>query len=176
MGAMASLITILTIVYSIVYSGANKKKQQSFASLAFVWGIHRGPVNSPHKWPVTRKMFPFDDVIMNNWCYIESQNSLNIDSGNGLLPDNTMLLFDKKYLIVSEILRTAINTFCVYLCRLLITKCIQDLYSWTDNHFAQGPNITTLKPSNTTWRGGTSWSNYMFQVMACCPWRTKLET
>ena len=33
-------------------------------SLAFVWGIHRGPVNSPHKWPVTRKMFPFDDVIM----------------------------------------------------------------------------------------------------------------
>ena len=27
-------------------------------------GIHRGPVNSPHKWPVMRKMFPFDDVIM----------------------------------------------------------------------------------------------------------------
>ena len=27
-------------------------------------GIHRRPVNSPHKWPVTRKMFPFDDVIM----------------------------------------------------------------------------------------------------------------
>ena len=33
-------------------------------SLAFVLGIHREPVNSPHKWPVTRKMFPFDDVIM----------------------------------------------------------------------------------------------------------------
>ena len=27
-------------------------------------GIHRRPVNSPHKWSVTRKMFPFDDVIM----------------------------------------------------------------------------------------------------------------
>ena len=25
---------------------------------------NRGLVNSPHKWPVTRKMFPFDDVIM----------------------------------------------------------------------------------------------------------------
>ena len=37
---------------------------QSSDSLAFVRGIHRGPVNSPHKWPVTRKMFPFDDVIM----------------------------------------------------------------------------------------------------------------
>ena len=43
--------------------GSNKNNQSS-ASLAFVWGIHRGPVNSPHKWPVTRKMFLFDDVIM----------------------------------------------------------------------------------------------------------------
>ena len=40
------------------------KKHQSSASLAFVPGIHRGPVNSPHKWPVTRKIFPFDDVIL----------------------------------------------------------------------------------------------------------------
>ena len=38
------------------------------ASLAFVRGIHRWPVNSPHKGPVTRKMFPFDDVIMGNVC------------------------------------------------------------------------------------------------------------
>ena len=36
----------------------------SKASLAFVWGIHQWSVNSPHKWPATRKMFPFDDVIM----------------------------------------------------------------------------------------------------------------
>ena len=43
---------------------ANQRKHQSSASLAFVRGIHRSPVNSPHKWPVTRKMFPFDDVIM----------------------------------------------------------------------------------------------------------------
>ena len=48
----------------IVYSAADQRKHQSSASLAFVWGIHRRPVNSPHKWPVTRKMFPFDDVIM----------------------------------------------------------------------------------------------------------------
>ena len=63
-GAIASQITSLTIVYSTVYSGADQSKHQSSAPLAFVWGIHRGPVNSPHKWPVTRKMFPFDDVIM----------------------------------------------------------------------------------------------------------------
>ena len=67
MGAIASPIASLTIVYSIVYSGAYQRKHQSSASLAFVWGIHRGPVNSPHKWPVTRKMFPFDDVIMIAW-------------------------------------------------------------------------------------------------------------
>ena len=64
MGTMASQITSLTIVYSTVYSDADQRKHQSSASLAFVGGIHRGPVNSPHKWPVTRKMFPFDDVIM----------------------------------------------------------------------------------------------------------------
>ena len=64
MGAMASQITSITIVYSTVYSGADQRKHQSSASLAFVPGIHRWPVNSPHKGPVTRKMFPFDDVIM----------------------------------------------------------------------------------------------------------------
>ena len=64
-GAMASQITSLAIVYSTVYSGADQSKYRSSASMAFVWGIHRGPVNSPHKWPVTRKVFPFDDVIMN---------------------------------------------------------------------------------------------------------------
>ena len=64
MGTIASQITSLTIVNSTVYSGADQRKHQSSASLAFVRGIHRGPVNSPHKWPVTRKMFPFDDVIM----------------------------------------------------------------------------------------------------------------
>ena len=65
MGAIASQITSLTIVYSIVYSDTDQRKHQSSASLAFVRGIHQGLVNSPHKWPVTRKMFPFDDVIMN---------------------------------------------------------------------------------------------------------------
>ena len=66
MGVMASQITSLTSVYSNVYSGVDQRKHQSSASLAFVWGIHRGPVNSPDKWPVTRKMFSFEDAIMND--------------------------------------------------------------------------------------------------------------
>ena len=68
MGVIAFQITSLAIVYSTVYSDADQRKQQSSASLAFVRGIHRGPVNSPHKWPVTRKVFQFDDVIMAITC------------------------------------------------------------------------------------------------------------
>ena len=64
MTTIASQTTSLTVVYSIVYSGVDQRKHQSSASLAFVRGIHRRPVNSPHKGPVTRKIFPFDDVIM----------------------------------------------------------------------------------------------------------------
>ena len=64
MDSIASQITSLTIVYSTVHSGADQSKHQSSASLAFVWEIHRWPVNFPHKWPITRKMFPFEDVIM----------------------------------------------------------------------------------------------------------------
>ena len=74
---MASQITSLTIVSSI-YSGADQRKHQSSASLAFVRGIHLGPVNAPHKWPVPRKMFPFDDVIM-------------IREYNGILVENKMV-------------------------------------------------------------------------------------
>ena len=62
--AMASQITSLTIVHSTVYSGVDQRKHQSFASLTFLRGNHRWPVNSPHKGSVTRKIFSFDDVIM----------------------------------------------------------------------------------------------------------------
>ena len=64
MDAIASQINSLTIVYWTIYWGADQRKHQSSASLAFVRGIHLWPVNSLHKGPVTRKMFPYDDVIM----------------------------------------------------------------------------------------------------------------
>ena len=72
MGAMVFQITSLPIVNSTVYSGTDQRKPQSSASLAFVRRIHRWPVNSTHKGPVTQKSFLFDDVIMG---FI---NSLNI--------------------------------------------------------------------------------------------------
>ena len=64
MDTMTSQITNLTIVYLTVYPSADQRKYQSYASLAFVRGIHRWPVSFTHKGPVTRKMFPFDDVTM----------------------------------------------------------------------------------------------------------------
>ena len=64
MSAIASQITGVSIVYSTVCSDADRRKHQSSTSPAFVKEIHRWPVNFPHKGPVTRKVFPFDDVIM----------------------------------------------------------------------------------------------------------------
>ena len=61
--AIASQTTRVSIVYSTVCAGADQRKHQSSASLAFERRIHGWPVNSPNKGPVTRKMFPFDDVI-----------------------------------------------------------------------------------------------------------------
>ena len=64
MSVVASQITSVSIVYSTVCSSADQRKHQSSASLAFLRGIHRWPVNSPHKGSVTRVFFPFDDAIM----------------------------------------------------------------------------------------------------------------
>ena len=94
MNAMTSQITSLTTVYSTVYSGADQRKHQSSVSLAFVRGIHRWPVNSPHKGPVTRKMVSFDDVIMNagncGWVYkkipCECQPTLFVTFLESVLP------------------------------------------------------------------------------------------
>ena len=72
MGAMVSQITSLKVVCSTVYLGADQRKHQSSASLAFLRRIHRWPMNSPHTGPVTRKMFPFDDVIMT--CFHEGHD------------------------------------------------------------------------------------------------------
>ena len=101
MGAIASQITSLTIVYSTVYTDADQRKHQSSASLAFMWGLHRGPVNSPYKWPVTRKCFhlmtssrPSEIMVEHNMiglCYkIRAPFSVNIpvsvtDLGNPIV-------------------------------------------------------------------------------------------
>ena len=113
MSAIASQITGLTIVYSTIYSGADQRKHQSSASLAFVWGIHRWPVNSPHKGPVTWKMFPFDDVIYEwrlqqsrgkpglgcdkSWQKLTNPAQAHNDTSKGTTRHTTMLIMPGEY-------------------------------------------------------------------------------
>ena len=103
----ASQITSLTIVYSIVYSDADQRKHQSSATLAFVRGIHR----RPHKWPVTRKIFPFDDVIMMN-NFREEEFCADIYNvplhGSSVLGDfdNIYLVYDQMFLFILNELAT----------------------------------------------------------------------
>ena len=85
MGTMVSQITSLTIVYSTVYLGADQRKHQNSVSLAFV--------NSPHKWPVTRKMFPFDDFIV-----------ISYNHGKLVKKPDTFFIHDKVIRIITEIL------------------------------------------------------------------------
>ena len=92
MGTMVSQIKSLTIVYSTVYSNADRRKHQSSASLAFVRGIHWWLVNSPHKWPVTWKKFPFDDVFM-LWHMNMNATQTYTGSGNGLVPSGNIYLW-----------------------------------------------------------------------------------
>ena len=66
MSPFASQITSVSIVYSTVCSGADQRQHQSPASLTVVRGIHWWLVIYPNKRPLTRKMYPLDDVIMNN--------------------------------------------------------------------------------------------------------------
>ena len=64
MSKMASQITGISIVYLTICSGADQRKYKNSVLLAFVKGINQWTVNSQHKWPVMRKMFPFDEIIM----------------------------------------------------------------------------------------------------------------
>ena len=79
MSPMASQITGFTNVYSAVGLGPDQRKYQSSTSLPFVRGIHRWPVNSPQKGPVTRKMFSFDDVLMTRNSYDDADIPTNED-------------------------------------------------------------------------------------------------
>ena len=124
MGEMASQITSLKIVYSSIYWGADQRKHQSSASLAFVRGIHRGPVNSLHKGPVARKMFPLDDVIMHWQLRRNYLNHIWVIS-NGVI----------WLLVHSNVIRNTRNKL------LMNNKSIADMFQSWKSH---GPVTSTL--------------------------------
>ena len=166
MGAIASQITSLTIVYSTVYSGADQSKHQSSASLAFVWGIHRGPVNSPHKWPVTRKMFPFDDVIMTKesvtgfTCTTRVKSRVSCRKG----PICHALAW-RVGLFWQDIIETQHRTVDP------VSTSINVIKQWLSRRRFTNFNFHLLKPSNSSMR---SCRPLLVQITACRLFGTKL--
>ena len=101
-------------------------------------GIHRGPVNSPHKWPVTRKMFPFDDVIM---LY---------DKTSSLTPCLAIVHRDKKHQVESGpcfIHTFTIQAFIHSLCWHIISPCLNTLIIHVSNFYV-GDFSTMLSPTS----------------------------
>ena len=121
MSAMASQITSITIVYSIAYSGAHQRKHRRSASLAFMTGIHRWPVNSPHKRPVTRKMVPFDDVVMRRDTAVMGLRSL-------------------KWFVW--------NTGMDNLLHVITCPCPDFITGWVNLHYRKVSNISGTKSPN----------------------------
>ena len=125
--AIAPQLTGVSMVYSIVCSGADQRKYQSSASLTFVRGIHRWPVNSPHKWPVTRKMFPFYDVILRSVKYMSV----------GSEPS-----FNQCYIITVD--KSNKNS--------IVRKHIEYVYCSTFFKQMMPWSINSLRPSDAIWR------------------------
>ena len=157
MGAMACQITSLKIVYSAVYSHTDQRKHQSSTSLAFVCGIHRGPVHSPHKWPVTRKMFPFHVVEYLDWyaysidiLWISSlyfyssstaSNEHNFDNRNIMSIVNheilqnskTIYVYDAPFITTTKLYMGPLynNHSYVVVKLIIIASAVMIAYNWT---------------------------------------------
>ena len=133
LSTMASQITSLTIVYSTVCTGADERKHQSSTSLAFVRGIHRWPVNSPLKGPVTRKMFPIDDVIMTRIvCQITA--SLIV----------SRLIINLAFITLSTFYRNYSKKKKPFVERYIFQKIMcsgsgNSKWAWSANRYVQGP-------------------------------------
>ena len=136
MSTMASQNTNFAIVYSTAYSGADQRKHQRSTSLAFLEEIHWWPVNSPHKGPVTRKMFPFDDVILwYNVCKVHVTTALD-GVWNGL--------------------RLANHKPCMWCRRSRLDfwqYCLSREYQWNDDLVFRFMNMrkSILQPIATEW-------------------------
>ena len=132
MSAMTYQITSLIIVYWSVYSGADQRKHQGSVSLAFVRGIHRWPMNSPHKGPVTRKMFSVDDVMVCYWLVLIQSHrvtTISVQYSSIFIHENA---FENVVYEVKDILS---QLWCVLngvslQCRRLLTNVLCERCHW----------------------------------------------
>ena len=122
MGAIASQIISLTIVYSTVYSDPDQRKHQRSASLAFVRGIHRDRWIPRTKGQLRGKCFHlmtsscctgscyFDKFRYIHWWQIRQRDNISIPLVNGYVPIVSLLY--RKYM--SSMNLVLINTFHQY--------------------------------------------------------------
>ena len=103
MSVMTSQITGVSMVCWTICSGAEQRKHHSSASLAFLGAIQQGPVNSPHKRPVTWKIFPFDDVTMDHWCYRNNQRRKKMNNRCGMEAQLFKQFFHSVWLTCSNV-------------------------------------------------------------------------
>ena len=154
MGTITSEITSLASVYSAVWLFADQRAHQNSASLAFVWGIHRRPVKCPHKGPVARIMFSFDDVVMimkllRYWCvrvFIVFQHVLAICQNPDLLTVWCMFCWKSCQCIF---LKLIVNCEFVYKIEICCVICICYwciiIYSCTCTVVEKNPNNIDIK-------------------------------
>ena len=146
MGAIASQITSITSVYSIIHSDSDQRKHQSSASLTFVRGIHRGPVNSPHKWPVTRKCF---HLMTSSWR--ESKTTQFTDAKLHRSPSQNLVIaamselgFHEYFSSLTEMINHDIYTHThthIYIYIVMISQMIAVLTNnkWTETKHSTSP-------------------------------------
>ena len=147
MGPIASQITSLTIVYSTVYSDADQRKHQSSASLAFV-----SPVNSPHKWPIKRKMFPFDDVIMILKHYVLQTTYWNT------IPRMKIIVFYSNFISPRSVRTGVIENMLVFSSGNSFAPSRRQAITWTNDD-----PLTQIKPKRKTHSRLSQSENLMIQ-------------
>ena len=80
MAVMASQINANRLFVQQIVKGNSRGHVKTPHDWAFVMGIRRRPVDSPHKWPVTRNAFPWYDVFMcsiintGRWCTLKTHS------------------------------------------------------------------------------------------------------
>ena len=74
------------------------EKTSKLLVTGLVKGIHRWPVNSPHKGPVTPKMFSFDDV---SWCVLTHHCANIAQSGHSSILSKCQLNTDKSLVLTT---------------------------------------------------------------------------
>ena len=177
MSTIASQITSLAIVYSTVYSGADQRKYQISASLVFVRGIHRSPVYSTHKGPVTRKMLPFDDVIM--WFFytdyqwsrqinFEPRTVTSIGHPHGSGMRYTLWILGQTEWDMYVLASSTIICFYHHSIRMGDnSRYIHDLslMSWTRIGYSVRHKLMFVRPSTLRWHHVVGWQHLKWCIM-----------